>query len=134
MSDSSKYDRVKYAIQLYKEQVSEVLKILTEIFIVDAIFTAVIPIIFAIMANFIAGLAAAVATLGLGAVNAGEKLARGHTILLHYLSIRGKLKLSVTELEIMLNSCSPADAKCIDEVKKKLHEYLASLYKAIERR
>jgi hypothetical protein len=60
------------------------IKPITRDFIMSVILTVIVPIGIAVIAGFVAGFAAILTTIGVGVINAGEKITRGKDILLKY--------------------------------------------------
>lgn len=119
-------DRVEKAIDLYEVAVDKACKNLRKKCAVDFVFIVVIPIILTIVA-FVFSNVAGFTTLGLGSINATERLGRGHTALKVYWGESSKLEKSVSRLQIQLELCEPSDTVCVKKVKKLLEGYLTNL-------
>jgi hypothetical protein len=118
---SPQYTRVQNAIGRYKEFIdNKALKDLRNIWILDTIFIAVVPVVIGIIAYFITSVSGLLTALSVGGVNAIEKVTRGQTILKTYSSDRRKLEGSVTTLQISLELCDPSDVACLQDVMNNL--------------
>ena len=121
------YDNIANAIDLYDKAVDDTTRYLRRLFFMDLGFVVIIPIVFGIVALFVAGLAGLLTTLGLGGVNAGEKLSRGHTALRTYSSDCSKLKRTVATLRLKLVLANQEDNTALIRIKKLLIKYLEAL-------
>jgi hypothetical protein len=86
----------------------------------------IIPIALSAVSGVWAGAVGLGTTLGLGTLNAVDRLARGQTMLKDYWAHGSKLRRSVKTLRIMLESADADQAK-LDEVEKQLKDYLVNL-------
>lgn len=124
---SPRYNRIEKAVDRYESMVNKCIARLRRAFFVDFSVIIIIPIIAVILAGFFSNIAGILTTLGVGAVNAGEWLRRGHTILLKYWSDRSTLEDTVNILRLELKLCDPSDSGCLDKVEQLVRRYAKSL-------
>lgn len=128
---SPQYTSLLNAIGIYKSAVTESINNLKRILFLDLSFIVGVPIILSIIAYFFAGVAGFLTTLGLGGINAGERLARGHTIIKTYWGDCAKLRNTIQTLEVKLELCNqkPVNLQpnCFQDIENLLIEYLNKL-------
>lgn len=96
-------------------------------FFTDLSFIVIIPVVAVILAWIFSNIAGILTTLGVGVINAEERLRRGHTILLKYWSDRSILENTVSILRLELQLCDPSDSNCLDSVEQLVKDYARSL-------
>lgn len=124
---SSEYDRLREAISQYKSAVDETLSDLRRPLYLDLSVIIIIPIVLVIVAAIWSNIAGVLAVLGIGGINAADRLRRGQTILTTYWGDRSRLKKSVRRLEIELQLCTPRTTTRLQNVEKLLRGYLSAL-------
>ncbi len=124
-----KKQSVEKAIDLYESIVDKYNRRASRAFFVDISFTIVIPVIAVVLAGLFSNIAGLVTTLGLGTINAGEKLTKGHTLLIKYWSDRGKLEDTVNTLRLENIACEQ-DINKLNALLKKVTEYFEALKKS----
>lgn len=124
----SEYDNLVEAIALYKLVVNDALSDLRRPFYLDLTIIVIIPIALVIMALMWSNIIGFLAALGIGGINAGDRIRRGQTVLKTYWSDRSKLKRSVRRLEFELLLCAPITKKDnLPNVEKLLRDYFDAL-------
>ena len=121
------HKRLKKAIFSYKFAVDDALAELRRPFILDSVFIVIIPAALSVIAFIFSNVAGFLTTLGLGGINAEERLRKGQSVLKSYLSERSKLKRSVKRLEIELLLYSPSNTAGLQKLENLLLEYLDAL-------
>lgn len=124
---SQRYNRIERAIDRYESMVNKGIARLKRAFFADLSFVVIIPIVAVILAGFFSNIAGILTTLGVGAVNAEERLRRGHTILIKYWSDRSALEDTVNILRLELQLCDPSDSNGLDRVEQLVRGYAKSL-------
>lgn len=128
---SPQYTSLLEAINTYQSSVKEVVDNLKRVLALDLSFIVGIPIILSVVAYFFAGVAGFLTTLGLGGINAGERLTRGHTIIKTYWGDCAKLRKTILTLQIRLQLCKQKrgklQPKCFQDVEDLLIAYLKEL-------
>lgn len=124
---SPEYNKLQEAISLYKSAVNEALSDLRRPFYLDLAVVIIVPIALAIVAFIWSNIAGFLTTLGIGGINAGDRLSRGQTTLKTYWSDCSKLKKSVKRLELELLLCTPTTTARLRNVEKLLKDYYDAL-------
>ena len=121
------YNSLVEAIALYKSEVDNDLSELRRPFYLDLAVIIIIPITLAVVAFIWSNIAGLLAAVGIGGINAGDRLRRGQTVLKTYWSDRSKLKKSVRRLEFELLLCTPTAKARLKRVEKLLRDYFDAL-------
>lgn len=121
------YDSLVEAISLYKSAADDNLSDLRRPFYLDLAVIVIIPIALAIVAFIWSNIAGLLTTLGIGGINAGDRLRRGQITLKTYWSDRSKLKKSVRRLEFELLLCTPTTKARLQRVENLLRDYFDAL-------
>jgi len=121
------YKRLEQAIGQYKSTVDETLVELRRPLIIDLAFIVVIPVILVIIAAIFSNIAGILTTLGLGGINAEERLRRGQTVLKSYWGDSSKLRKSVKRLEFELLLCEPSNTTELQKIENLLRDYFDAL-------
>ena len=121
------HKRLGEAISLYKSTVDEAIADLRRPFILDLAVIVIIPLVLVIVAAIWSNVAGVLTTLGLGGINAEERLRRGQTVLKSYWGECSKLKKSVRTLEFELQLCSPSNQTGLQKIEELLRAYLDAL-------
>ena len=127
MSLPDYYKRLVQAIDQYKSTVDEALGELRRPLIIDLAFIVAIPIVLVIIAAIFSNIAGILTTLGLGGINAEERLRRGQTVLKSYWGDRTKLKKTVKRLEFQLLLCDPSNTTELQKIENLLKDYFDAL-------
>ena len=127
MSLPDYYKRLEQAIGQYKSTVDETLVELRRPLIIDLAFIVVIPVILVIIAAIFSNIAGILTTLGLGGINAEERLRRGQTVLKSYWGDSSKLRKSVKRLEFELLLCEPSNTTELQKIENLLRDYFDAL-------
>lgn len=121
------HKRLAKAIGQYEVVVDDALSDLRRPFILDGVVIVIIPAVLSVIAFIFSNVAGFLTTLGLGGINAEERLRRGQTVLKSYWSERSKLKKTVQRLELELLLCSPSNGAGLKDIEKLLRAYVNAL-------
>ena len=124
---SPEYDKLQEAISQYKSAVDVTLSDLRRPLYLDLVVIVIIPITLVIVAAIWSNIVGVLAALGIGGINAGDRLRRGQTILTTYWGDCSRLKKSIRRLEIELQLCTPHTRVRLQNVEKLLRDYLSAL-------
>lgn len=122
-----RYNRIDNAIDLYASMIDRAIARSQRAFFLDLSLIIILPVVATVIAGFFSNIAGLFTTLGVGTVNAGDKLVRGKTILLKYWSERAKLENSVNILRLRLRLCDATDDESLNNIEQLLRGYIKSL-------
>lgn len=95
--------------------------------VADGLTTIGVPAAAAIVSWGIGSVAALVASLGLGSINAGTSVTKGQSILKDYWGKVDTLRKSVTYYKALVDTCDPNDSTQVNQVKSQILEALHAL-------
>lgn len=103
------------------------LKRLTLKFILETIFSVLIPLIAAILVGIFASIAGFLTTLGVGGINFVEKLTQGKSLVIKYWSTRSTIEDSIIDIYVHEKSTDHSNVEQLTTLKTLVEQYLKNV-------